>query len=109
MRSIYTYVLSYKCIARLLYARMDRLQQLASHVTKEANDQAADILNLMAIAHQQNKDHILYTPTPPAKAIHPLVNHTLISKGYKVELAASPPPVLGGFSTPASTLYKISL
>jgi len=85
---------------------MDRLQQLAPHVTKEANDQATEILNLMALAHQQGKDHVLYTPSSKT-AIHPLVLHTLTSKGYKVEPV--PPSPTFAFTLNGGVPYKISL
>lgn len=66
---------------------MDRLQQLACHVSKEANDQAEEVMNLMTQAGQQQKDHVIFS-TP--HAMHPLVMQTLTSKGYRVQLV---PPV----------------
>lgn len=60
---------------------MDRLEQLQRIVSKEANDQAAELYHLITQAAQQHKDHIIYTVHG---SLHPLVRHTLTSRGYKV-------------------------
>ncbi len=86
---------------------MDKLQQLIPQVTQEANDQASDILNLMSTAQQQNKDHIMYTPPAQSKTLHPLVHHTLTTKGYKVEPIDQSSTL--AFSPNKCTTYKISL
>lgn len=86
---------------------MDKLQQLAPHVTKEANDQANEILSLMTHAHHHNKDHVIYTPTSLMRTLHPLVLHTLTAKGYKVE--PIPPSPTFALSLNPTTTYRISL
>jgi hypothetical protein len=59
---------------------MERLLQLAPIVSDEANKQAGEIMRLIDEATAKRQSYIEYE----TYAIHPLVQHTLVSKGYKV-------------------------
>jgi hypothetical protein len=60
---------------------MDMLVQLLPVTSELANSQAREILDLFSKAVQQGHREVFFH----AVEIHPLVQHTLTSKGYIVE------------------------
>ena len=78
---------------------MESLKSLQKIVTKDANDQAFEIYNMIVQAGVQQKDSVMFS----GREMHPLVLSTLVSRGYRVT------DVTGVFGLPTCKQYKIHM
>lgn len=81
---------------------MEKLSMLQPNVSQEANQQAEAIYQLMQEAAMSSKSYVIFE-TEPFRKLHPLVYHTLASKGFIVEEIAA------NLGAPCSNRTKYSI